>query len=112
MTADHGGIRGLDDGGTESGRIVNPGRSEHNTGRGHIKGSKEIVKANRKQTGKRIKVSLLSILAVDWKTASTEVQRLSFVGSTGEVCCPYPLWNIQNLGTVPAYKRYYTERQR
>lgn len=31
---------------------------------------------------------------------STEVQGLSFVGSTGEVCYlyPHPLWNLQNLG--------------
>ena len=29
------------------------------------------------------------------------VQRLSFVCSTSEVGCPYPLWNVQNLGAVP-----------
>ncbi|RPB00545.1 hypothetical protein L873DRAFT_1804963 [Choiromyces venosus 120613-1] len=33
----------------------------------------------------------------------TEVQRLSFVCSASEVCRPYPLWNIQNLGAVPPY---------
>jgi len=32
---------------------------------------------------------------------STEVQRLSFVCFTSEVCCPYPPCNIQNLGAVP-----------
>jgi len=34
-----------------------------------------------------------------------EVQGLSFVCSTREVCCPYPLWNIQNLGAVISYLR-------
>ena len=34
-------------------------------------------------------------------TVDTEVQHLSFVCSTSEVGCPYPLWNMQNLGTVP-----------
>ena len=29
---------------------------------------------------------------------NTEVQGLSFVGSTSEVCWVYALWNIQNLG--------------
>ena len=39
---------------------------------------------------------------------SMEVQRLSFVCSTGEVCCPYLLWNMQNLGAVlvPPYALY------
>jgi len=27
------------------------------------------------------------------------------IGSTREVCCPCPLWNIQNLGAVPEYLR-------
>ena len=33
----------------------------------------------------------------------SEVQRLSFVCFTSEVSCPYPPWNIQNLGAVPSY---------
>ena len=43
------------------------------------------------------------------RTPHTEVQRLSFVCPTSEVCCPYPLWNIQNLGAVPpwAIQRHY-----
>jgi len=36
-------------------------------------------------------------------SSSTEVQRPSFVCFTNEVCCPYPLCNIQNLGAVPPY---------
>ena len=35
--------------------------------------------------------------------SSTEVQGLSFVCSTSEVCSPYLLWNIQNLGALPPY---------
>jgi len=31
----------------------------------------------------------------------TEVQGISFVGSTSEVCCPHPLCNLQNLCPVP-----------
>ena len=34
---------------------------------------------------------------------STEVQHLSFVCSTSEVCCSYLLWNTQNLGAAPPY---------
>jgi len=33
----------------------------------------------------------------------TEVQGISFVGSTSEVCCPHPLCNLQNLCPVPPY---------
>ena len=33
----------------------------------------------------------------------TEVQGLSFVCSTSEVCYPYALWNTQNIGAVPPY---------
>jgi len=31
----------------------------------------------------------------------TEVQGISFVGSTSEVCCPHPLCNLQYLCLVP-----------
>jgi len=33
--------------------------------------------------------------------AITELQRLSFVGSTSEACNRYPLLNLQNLGAIP-----------
>ena len=32
----------------------------------------------------------------------TEVQRVSFVGSTNEDCHPHPLCNLQNLHAVPS----------
>jgi len=36
--------------------------------------------------------------------------RLSFVGSTSQICCPYTLRNIQNLGAVPPYTECSRER--
>jgi len=36
-----------------------------------------------------------------------EVQGLSFVGSTSEICRPHPLRNLQNLGPVPPYSTLY-----
>ena len=34
----------------------------------------------------------------------TEVQRVSFVGSTNQDCHPHPLCNLQNLQAVPPYE--------
>jgi len=53
MAVDHKRIRELGGDGAESGRIVSPRGSKGSTGRGHIKGSGGIIKANRKQTGKK-----------------------------------------------------------
>ena len=41
-----------------------------------------------------------------------EVQRLGFVCSTSEVCCPYPLWSIQNLGAVLYLRRLHMAKTR
>jgi len=38
------------------------------------------------------------------RASRTEVQRVSFVGSTNEDCHPHPLCNLQNLHAVPPYK--------
>jgi len=37
----------------------------------------------------------------DAGTHATEVEGISFVGSTSEVCCPHSLCNLQNLFPVP-----------
>ena len=44
-----------------------------------------------------------SSVRLQFGRASTEVQSISFVGSTSEVCHPQPLCNLQNLCPVPPY---------
>jgi len=61
--------------------------------------------SNMKSTTHRSKaphyIGTSAPLRVALKLYPTEVQRVSFVGSTNEGCHPHPLCNLQNLHAVP-----------